>query len=409
MKLISWYLAHHYLSLKKQESSISLMALIACISIAIGSFSLALVTAVMNGFQVTIHEKMQNIQPQATIYSYKHPIAFQELKQFISKSFPTITALSPYALSHVMVKSQAIEEDETPTVAILKAINPEQEALTTALKTKIIDNYPLTAVQKNQVLIGKTMARNLDLMVGDQFTLLYIEHPSSSKKKKVTVHQKEAVVGGIFETGIDEYDNSTLYSSFDFFNELFPDQGITQVGLAFDSSISPSTILPQLKQEIGLDVLTWQELYRPLLSALTLEKYAMFLILLLITLVASMNIIALIFMMITHKRADIAILQAMGLSKRIIARSFILMGMILSATASIIGLAFAWLASWFIENYPFITLPDVYYVSHLPARMEWHIIGAVFFIVMFITLLAAWFSAKRVQSINIAHVLRFEG
>lgn len=408
MKSISWYLAWQYLPIKKHESSISLMTLISFISICIGAFSLALVTAVMNGFQVTIEEKMRNIQPQATIYSYKQPIVVKAVEQFISEQFPKITAISPYALSHVMVQSEAVEEGDTPAIAALKAIDPQKEIATTALKSKLKDNLSLSVVQGNSILIGATMARNLDVTPGDEITLLFIEQPTD-KKRKVSVHQKKATVGAVFETGIEEYDNGTVYSSFELFNELFPEQGVTQIGLAFDSKSSPQAILPELREKLGMEILTWQELYRPLLAAQIIEKYAMFLILLLITVVASMNIIALIFMIITHKRADIAILRAMGLSSNAIVRVFILLGMTISVIASTVGLAFAWLASWFIERYPFITLPDVYFVTHLPARMEWQIIGAVFFVVMIITFFASWFSARRVYTINIAEVLRFEG
>jgi len=252
------------------------------------------------------------------------------------------------------------------------------------------------------------LARNLDLLPGDEITLLYIEQPSE-KTKKVSVHQKKTVVGALFETGIEEYDNGTIYSSFELFNELFPEQGVTQIGLAFGPHSSPQQLLPQLREELGMEVLTWQELYKPLLSAQIIEKYAMFLILLLITVVASMNIIALIFMIITYKRADIAILRAMGLCSSAIVRTFIMLGMIISMVASTVGLALAWLASWLIEQYPFIQLPDVYFVTHLPARMEWHIVLAVFLVVMIITFFASWFSAKRIYTINVAQVLRFEG
>ncbi len=408
MKSLSWYLAYRYLSFKKGEYAISTMAIIAFISIAIGSGALALITAIMNGFQVSIHEKMQNIHPQATIYSYKDPIAFDALKKALSKEFPEVIALSPYALSHVMIRSDAMEDDELPIVAALKAIDPTSEALVSSLKQKIKLGKNLSVIKSNQVLLGKAMADTLGVGMGDVITALYIEQPTG-KQRKVNIQQKELIVGGIFETGIDEYDSKTVYSSFEIFKSLFPDNGITQVGIAFDPSQTPTTLIPRIKKRIDLEILTWQELYLPLVSALILEKYAMFLILLLITLVASMNIIALLFMIITHKRSDIAILRAMGLSNTIIARSFMLLGLIISAAATISGLFFACVASWILEHYPFIQLPDVYYVSHLPARMEAPIILVVFMLVMAITFIASWFSVRRIHSINIAHVLRFEG
>lgn len=407
MKSLSWYLAYSYIPFRKGEYAVTTMAIISFISIAIGSFALALVTAIMNGFQVSIHEKMQNIHPSATIYSRNDPIAFPALKKAITKEFPEITALSPYSISHLMISSDGLEQDELPIVVQMKAFNPTEESHVSSLAQKMLHGS-LANAQKNHVVIGKSLAATLGVRVGDPITLLYIEQPRGNQKS-VPVHQKDGIIGGIFETGIDEYDSNTMYSSFTLFNELFPDQGITQIGIAFDPTANTTALISRLRTFLQLEVLTWQDLYLPLVSALILEKYAMFLILLLITLVASMNIIALLFMIITHKRSDIAILRAMGLNHASITRSFILLGLTISAVACICGLAAAWIVSWILEQYPFIQLPDVYYVSHLPARMELSIMLVVFALVMCITGIASWFSARRIRSINIANVLRFEG
>jgi len=152
-----------------------------------------------------------------------------------------------------------------------------------------------------------------------------------------------------------------------------------------------------------------EQLYPALLEALKLEKYAMFLILALITLVASMSIISLLFMQITQKRADIAILKSMGLSAGNISKIFLYVGITIAFFGSAIGLGLAFVAGWLLEKYPFIQLPDAYYVSHLPAKMEWPIFIAVFAIVMILSFLSTWIPARRTKKINISRILRFEG
>lgn len=407
MKSLSWYLARSYLPFGNREYAITTMACISFISIAIGSCALALITAVMNGFQASIHEKMQHIHPAATIYSYSDPIAITSLKNALKKTFPVIQSISPYAIGHVMLQSDATDDGHIPMVTQLKAIDPQSEMHTTSLSKKMVSGS-LSSITGNHIIIGKALATRLGVTMGDTLTILYIEHPTG-KQRSVPVHQKDALISGIFETGIDDYDSGTIMSSFDLFDELFPEQGITQVGLAINPSADTQKLIPALRSFLNLEVLTWKDLYLPLVSALILEKYAMFFILLLITLVASMNIIALLFMIITHKRSDIAILRTMGLSNAVIARSFMVFGLMISATASLFGLACAWIASWVIEAYPFIQLPDVYYVTHLPARMEVSILITVFLLVLCITTLASWFSTRHIRSIHIANVLRFEG
>ena len=157
-----------------------------------------------------------------------------------------------------------------------------------------------------------------------------------------------------------------------------------------------------------MEVYSWQELYPALVSALKLEKYAMGLILALIMLVASMNIISLLFMQITQKRGDIAILQAMGMSHAAIESIFIGIGMTISAAASAIGVLIALILGFFIHRYPLIELPDVYYVTHLPVEFDASICFSVFALILIMSFCATIFSARSTRKINISNVLRFE-
>jgi lipoprotein-releasing system permease protein len=219
----------------------------------------------------------------------------------------------------------------------------------------------------------------------------------------------DGIVSGMFKTGIDEFDNGLILCSFDLMHELFPDNGATQLSLRLQPNEDEQKTIQQLQDTLQLEVYSWKDLYPALVSALKLEKYAMFLILALITLVASMNIIALLFMQITQKRPDIAVLRAMGALPRTITQIFLIMGMSIALVASACGIALAWIATLILQNYPFITLPDAYYVSHLPAKMDWQLVLSVFSVVICMSFIATWLTARRTRSINSAQVLRFEG
>lgn len=402
-------MASRYLLGSTYEKSLSMMIIITFISIFIGSFSLALTTAVMNGFEKAIHEKMQNIHPQVTIYSAGSPLKTSAIDSVIKKEFPTILATSPQSIGHVIIPPCDQDEDGSPIVTLLKGINPDCEKKVSAIEKKMLHHQSLTdAVYGNHVAIGKELARRLSLSPGNTITLLYFEEPDSVHNK-ISTHKTRAVVGGLFDTGIDEFDTGLVLCSHNFFNQIFPNQGISQIGILCTPQTNLSELVASLKKRLGLDVYTWQELYPALVSALALEKYTMFFILLLITLVASMNIISLISMIIAQKRADIAILQAMGVSQHVIVSIFMTIGGIITGIAAALGIMAAWIASYLLERYPVIPLPQVYYISHVPAHMEWNIAITVFLVVMAVTILATWFSAQRVKSIDIARTLRFEG
>ena len=113
-------------------------------------------------------------------------------------------------------------------------------------------------------------------------------------------------------------------------------------------------------------------------------------------------------MYIQQKRRDIAILKSMGFPDKKIRSIFLNIGLKITFWASILGLALAGAAGFALEKYPFIELPDVYYVSYLPARMDLEIFIVVFISTMLLGFLATWIPARRTKNINIAQVLRQE-
>ena len=308
----------------------------------------------------------------------------------------------------ILKSDSSSNEVELSNVAIVRGINPERELNVSNLEQKIIDGLPLLkAIEGNQIVIGKAMAQDYDIKVADTVTLYYAEHISMGNSSKIDSVMVK--IGAIFHTGIDEYDASMIYCSDQLFDTLFPDAGVTQIGLAFAPGAAVEDSCRQLEQRTGFEVKSWQQLYPALVSALTLEKYAMFFILALISLVASMNIIALIFMLIAYKKADIALLKAMGMATKEIQRFFITIGMSIAAIATAAGISAAWLTSILLEKYPFIALPDTYYVSHLPCTMTIGIAISVALLIGIITYGACWSATRGIRSINIAHILRFEG
>ena len=198
------------------------------------------------------------------------------------------------------------------------------------------------------------------------------------RNKKIALDNYDVTVSGTFSTGIEEFDYGLILASFSLVKKIFPDAGVTQLSIRLAPGANEQATIAQLKNRFNIDVFSWKDLYPALVSALKLEKYAMLLILALIALVATMNIISLLFMQIIQKRPDIAIYQAMGLSGTNIMVIFLLMGMGICFVAGLCGLAAAYGAGLLLKKYPFISLPDTYYVSHLPIQMSWEIFLLVF-------------------------------
>jgi len=98
----------------------------------------------------------------------------------------------------------------------------------------------------------------------------------------------------------------------------------------------------------------------------------------------------------------------MGMAHKHIRRIFLSIGLSITFFASLLGLGLAALVGYFLERYPFIQLPDVYYVSYLPARLDGEIFIVVFISTMLLGFLATWIPAQRTEKINVVDVLRQE-
>lgn len=411
MNMTAFFLAQRILLAHTYHKTISTMTIICFMGIFIGSFSLALITAIMNGFEKVTHEKIQGIHANLIIQAYKNDINMDALSPVLYKEFPEITAFSPMATYHVLLRTNDQSED-TPIVAMIKGIDPLKEKNTSSLAKKIINSDITTEFAQlfnnNQIIIGKKLAHNNNITIGDTIDILFIRD-GYIQNKKVVFDSKPAIVSSIFDTGIDEFDNGVIYCSLSFLEELFPNFSIEQVNVTIAPHVNEKMLIQKLQKRLGLAVYSWKDLYPSLVATLKLEKYVSFFIIALILLVASMNIISLLFMHITQKRPDIALLKSMGMSHRSISTIFFIIGMTISCVASFCGLIFAWIVSLILKHYPFISLPDTYYVTELPVAMNGEILCAVFCVVIIFSFFATWLPIQRIRTINISRVLRFEG
>lgn len=410
LKPLSLMLALRYSTGTPQERSLATMAKVCFWSILLGAFSLALVMAVMNGFEKATHEKIQGINADSTMRTRRGEFDLASLGPVLDKNVATIAFWAPSASGHALITSG--NSVDLSSLVMLKGIDPAREEKVTTLASMVqqpASKEPLAnLVHDNHVLIGSTTARVHGLTIGSTITL-FIPNEAQSNATKLALSRFEALVSGIFSTGIDDYDANVVVCDIPFLQTIDPQAQIDTINLKHQPNINEQTLLTTLKNEFDdLEIYSWKELYPALVSALRLEKYTMFFILALIMLVACTNIIALLFMQITQKRGDIAILRALGMEPKAIRRIFIYLGMSMSLLATVVGVSLATLVSYIIDHFQLITLPDIYYVTYLPARMEPQLVLLVMAVIILMSFLATWFATKKIASLNVAYLLRFE-
>jgi lipoprotein-releasing system permease protein len=144
-----------------------------------------------------------------------------------------------------------------------------------------------------------------------------------------------------------------------------------------------------------------------LFSALSLEKAAMFVILILIVLVAAFNIASTLIMMVMEKTKDIAILKTMGATKKSIRRIFVYQGTVIGMIGTTIGLALGLVLCFILKHWKIIKLPSVYAFSTLPVQLELTDVLIIAVSAMVICFLSTLYPAYQAADIDPVEAIRY--
>ncbi len=399
-----FYFAKKFTKSEYQHTSVKIMIKICQTAIVIATCALALIFSIMSGFEEATYKKMQSIYPDMIINCDQPDFDSESFETIASSHTKFIKNYSEQKINQILFSPE--NNDENPLMVIIKGVNPLQESLVSNVETKIISTEKKLSniLKKNKILIGSKLAKNLDLKIGDT---VYLSTLSTNSFCGITLNQNPAVINGFFKTGIEDFDVTLLYCNQDLYNEIFPDSEITHIHIKLTDKKFEQDLKNILSQQMHLDIYSWKDLYPSLLSALKLEKWVMFLILILIICVACMNIISVIFMYITQKQRDIAILLCMGMNRKKIQYIFITFSQLITIPAAILGLIIAIIIGIFLQNYPLIKLPDnIYDTDYLPIKLELHIFCVILIVIIFISLIASWYATKNIKKLKIVELLK---
>lgn len=369
-----------YLRAKRRTRTISFNTFISITGITLGVAALIGTLGIMTGFK----EDMQ-----AKILGTTSHVVVQEREQqsmmghtaLVTKveEVPGVIAATPYIFKQVLLSSKTGVQG-----IILRGIDPVKEPKVTKVAANIkhgqIDDLasPPMFERKNRtvaktkpgIILGKELALRLGLFVGNNVNVVSPVGPISALGMTPKIRPFQVV--GIFESGMYEYDSSMAYISLQEAQKFFSlGNSVTGIQVKVQDVFTANETASHIEESLGIDYSArdWMDLNRNLFSALKLEKTMMFLLLVLITLVASFNIVGTLTMIVNEKQREIAILKAVGATPKAIMRIFMLNGLVIGLTGTIIGIPLGYAFLWLIENY-FTFDQTVYYISHIPVHVK---------------------------------------
>jgi lipoprotein-releasing system permease protein len=389
-----------YLRSKRKEAFVSFTTWIAVIGIAIGVMALIIVIAVMTGFQDEIRERILGINPHILVLNLNGEIKEPQKLVETIKGVKGVSHVFPFITFQAMAQGGR----QLAGVAV-KGLNAND----VKFMSKMVKEGNIEALgTKGNVLIGKELAKNLGLFIGDNLTLMV---PLGGYSPMGAMPETaRARVGGIFETGMYEIDNTLIIMPLSDVESIMG-TGAMGLEIKLDDVFSANEIRREIVKRLSPQYFarTWVEMNKNLFSALKLEKLMMYIILGLIIFVASFNIITSLIMTVMEKKKDIAILKSIGAKKQSIMKIFMAEGIIIGVVGAVMGCLGGYVGCLIIKYTDLFSLsPDVYYITKLPAKISIVDILLIALITAVVCVLATIYPSYKASKIDPVETLRYE-
>ena len=404
---VSYYIASRYLFSKKSVNAINLISGISMLGVFVGSAALIIILSVFNGFETLILTMYNSFTPELRIEPAK------------GKSFDPSTAyfttikndsrLVNY--TEVLQEKALLRYDNGQFIGLVKGVSDD------FIKGKNLDSlvmdgsFILKNKGENYAVIGAAVQRYLSVNIKDEFRSIEIYSPKKGAQNSFSVAE-EFTVKTIYPAGVlqsqQDMDDIVIVP-IDFARELLNEEKkISFIELYLKSPADISGFQKELTRKLGNDftVKNRSQQNQLLYKILQSEKWAIFLILTFVLVIAIFNIIGSLTMLVIDKRKDIAVLSSLGANRSLIRSIFFTEGMMISMIGCILGLLVGYAFCLLQQQFGFIKMGSMnLIVSVYPITLKWMDFMLVFGTVILVSLMASSISSR----LSVKHIENLRG
>ena len=409
-----WLVASRYLRARREQGFVSVIAVFSFLGITLGVAALIIVMAVMNGFRHELLTRILGVNGHITVYGYNGELVDYEPLAAALADIDGVVRAMPIIDGQVLATAPGGQTSGAMVRGLTGADLADHAMIAAAISAGGLQRFSAG----DGVLVGERMANRLSLAIGDDITLL---SPRGVPTVFGTVPRSAAYrVVGTFNVGMYEYDNGFIFMPLDQAQIYFRLPGaVTGIELTAADPTDITDVKRAVAAEVGARgrIWDWQQANAQFFGAVKVERNVMFVILTLIILVAAFNIVSSLIMLVKDKGRDIAILRTMGATRGTIMRIFLItgasIGVVGTAMGSLLGIAFAvnieTIRRW-IEGLAGVDLfsAEIYFLSQLPARLDWDEVSIVIAMSLVLSLLATLYPAWRAARLDPVEALRYE-
>jgi lipoprotein-releasing system permease protein len=410
-----------YVRARTNKFFVSFITWASLLGVCVGVAALIVILSVMNGLENELRDSLVALSSHARVVarvsdSDSQPVSptnaqWDNVRRIV-QSGTGVVAVARY----VEIQGLAVRTPEMLPI-VLRGIDPKAESSVTDIATAVVRGK-LTdlAAGSDRVLVSSVIAERLGLDAGDSLTVLV---PSVSADGAPSPRLRELTVVGIFEVGRSEQGTLVL-ANIDDVRGLAPDGGASEgLRVRFRDALSAAALSQQLRPKLPgeFELFDWTQDNANYFRAVKIEKTMMSLILMMIVAVAAFNIVAMLVMVVTDKRTDIAILRTFGASPRRVMGVFVTQGLVIGwlgvALGLLVGLGVALnidtLVPFLEQTFHFqIFDADVYDMPSIPADVRWPNVVIISVSALLLTGLATIYPAVRASRTAPAEALRYE-
>jgi lipoprotein-releasing system permease protein len=408
-----WMLSLRYLRARRKEGFISVIAGFSFLGIMLGVATLIIVMAVMNGFRQELLSKILGLNGHLLIQPLESPLTdYAAVADRVSK-------VDGIYLAAPLVEGQALASSPFNASGVVVRGMRGADIVKLTQISKNIKQGTLDGFDDGQGLaIGSRLADQLSVRAGDNITL--VTPRGAVTPMGTTPRIKTYKISAVFEIGMSEYDSAFVFMPLTEAQAYFNRAGDVT---AIEVYTNDPDQIDRFRQPVTnaaarpIYMVDWRQRNATFFNALQVERNVMFLILTLIVLVAALNIVSGLIMLVKDKGSDIAILRTMGATQGAMMRVFLITGASIGVVGTIVGFLLGTIVclnieeirrflSWLTNTELFS--PELYFLSKLPADMNFKETSAVVVMALGLSLLATLYPSWRAARLDPVEALRYE-